>query len=67
MEVTSDQGVFMFEPEPGKEKLKANTVVDDGVNGAVKIHTSCSKPLEVGDVFGAYTVTDLIKIFDDDG
>ena len=56
----------MFEPEPGKEKLKRKTVVDDGVNGRVKIDTSCSKPLEVGDVFGAYTVTDLIKIFDDD-
>ncbi len=56
----------MFEPEPGKEKLKRKTVVDDGVNGRVKIDTSCSKPLEVGDVFGTYTVTDLIKIFDDD-
>ena len=65
LEVTSDQGVFVFEPEPGKDKLKANTVVDDGVNGRVKIDTSCSKPLEVGDVFGVYTVTDLIKIFDD--
>jgi len=65
LEVTSDQGVFVFEPDPGKEKLKRKTVVDDGVNGRVKIDTSCSKPLEVGDVFGVYTVTDLIKIFDD--
>jgi hypothetical protein len=65
MEVTSDQGVFVFEPEPGKEKLKANTVVDDGVNGPVKIHTSCSKPIDVGDEFGPYTITGLIKIFDD--
>ena len=47
LEVTSDQGVFVFEPGPGKEKLKAKTVVDDGVNGPVKIDTSCSKPLEV--------------------
>ena len=65
LEVTSDQGVFVFEPEPGKEKLKRKTVVDDGVNGRVKIDTSCSKPIDVGDVFGVYTVTDLIKIFDD--
>ncbi|MGB2705541.1 MAG: right-handed parallel beta-helix repeat-containing protein, partial [Candidatus Omnitrophota bacterium] len=63
---TGDEYVLVFEPDPGKEKLKRKTVVDDGVNGRVKIDTSCSKPLEVGDVFGAYTVTDLIKIFDDD-
>ncbi len=64
MEVTSDQGVFVFEPEPGKDKLKANTTVDDGVNGPVEIHTSCSKPIEIGDVHGAYTIIDLTKIFD---
>jgi len=46
LEVTSDQGVFVFGPEPGKERLKAKTVVDDGVNGPVEIDTSCSKPLE---------------------
>jgi len=62
---TGDEYVLLFEPDPGKEKLKRKTVVDDGVNGPVKIDTSCSKPLEVGDVFGVYTVTDLIKIFDD--
>jgi len=43
--------------------LKAHTIVDDEVNGPKKIHTSCSQPLDVGDVYGAYTVTDLIKIF----
>ena len=47
-----------------KDKLKAHTVVDDGVNGPVKIHTSCSQPIEIGDVHGTYTITDLIKIFD---
>jgi len=41
LEVTSDQGVFVFEPEPGKEKLKANTVVDDGVNGRVGFKKVC--------------------------
>lgn len=66
MEVTSDEGVFVFLPEPGKTKLKANTIVDDGVNGEVKIHTSCSKPIEIGDVHGdgAYIITNLVKIFD---
>jgi len=66
LEVTSDQGVFVFEPDPGKEKLKANTRVNDGVNGPVRIHTSGSRPLNIGDVFGAYTVTNLIKIYHDD-
>jgi len=56
--------VFVFEPEPGKEKLKRKTVVDDGVNGRVKIDTSCSKPLEVGDVFGPYTISELVRIFE---
>ena len=64
MEVTSDQGALVFEPEPGKDKLKANTVVDDGVNGPVTIHTSCSRPIEVGDVFGPYTISELVKIFE---
>ncbi|GAF87714.1 unnamed protein product, partial [marine sediment metagenome] len=68
LEVTSmaggEQLVGIYLPEEGKDKLKANTVVDDGVNGPVTIHTSCSQPIEVGDTFGAYTVTDLVKIFD---
>jgi len=71
MEVTSDQGVFVYEPKsgpgpgpgPGKDKLEAHTTVDDGVNGPEKIHTSCSQPLEIGDVFGAYTITDLVKYY----
>lgn len=64
LEVTSDQGVFVYEPDEGKDELKANTTVDDGENGPEKIHTSCSKPIEIGDVHGAYTITDLVKIFD---
>lgn len=64
MEVTSDQGVFVFLPDPGKDKLRAQTEVDDGVNGVIKIHTSCSQPIDVGDGIGPYTITDLIKIFD---
>ncbi len=64
MQVTSDQGVLVFVPDPGKTKLHANTVVDDGVNGPVTIHTSCSQPIEVGDTYGAYTISELIKVFD---
>ena len=54
----------LYVPDEGKDKLKANTTVDDGVNGAVRVHTSCSKPIEIGDVHGAYTITDLVKTFD---
>ena len=54
----------MFLPDPGKEKLSSSTDVDDGLNGLVTIHTSCSQPIDVGDGFGPYTITELIKIFD---
>lgn len=65
MQVTSDQGVLLFEPEPGRDELRSNTVVDDGVNGPQEIHTSCSQALDVGDVFGPYTVSELVKIFEE--
>jgi hypothetical protein len=64
LRVVSDHNDLTYWPEEGKDKLKANTIVDDGVNGPVNIHTSCSKPLNIGDGFGPYTVIDLIKIFD---
>lgn len=64
MQVTSDQGVLVFVPDAGKTKLHSNTVVDDGVNGSVTIHTSCSQPIAVGDAFGAYMISEVIKIYD---
>ncbi len=64
MQVTSDQGVLVFEPDAGDTELPANTVVDDGVNGAVTIHTSCSQPLAVGDQMGAYTISEVIRVYD---
>ncbi|MFQ5495013.1 MAG: HYR domain-containing protein [Phycisphaerae bacterium] len=64
MQVTSDQGVLVFEPSAGQTELAANTLVDDGVNGPVTIHTSCSKPIDVGDVHGAYTISEVVKNFD---
>jgi len=65
LEVTSNQGVFVYEPQPGRDRLRAITIVNDGVNGPVLINTSCARPLEIGDVFGPYTVTNLVKIFQD--
>ena len=56
--------MFVYEPEPGKDKRSANTTVDDGVNGPETIHTSCSQPIEVNDVFGPYTISELVKIFE---
>jgi len=64
MQVTSGQGVLVFVPDAGQSKLNANTVMDDGVNGPVTIHTSCSQPIDVGDTFGPYTISEVIKVFD---
>lgn len=64
MQVTSVAGVLTFVPETGQTELASNTVVDDGVNGPVTIHTSGLQPIDVGDVFGPYTVSEVVKIFD---
>lgn len=61
MQVTSDQGVFSVEPAPGEHRLPWLVVVDDGVNGPVTIPTAGPEPLDVGDVFGAYTVSEVVK------
>lgn|GEM_PF-6197064 len=66
LEVESEWAVLQFSPEPDKDKLPAKTVVDDGINGPVEIHTSCSRPLDVGDVYGAYTVTVVDKTIDEE-
>ena len=59
-------GTYTITPEDGKEKLKSNTkIYIDGIE-YVKIHTSCSKPLDVGDVYGLFTVDDVDKIWDSD-
>ncbi|MFQ5654538.1 MAG: HYR domain-containing protein, partial [Planctomycetota bacterium] len=69
LEVTSlaadgSELVCLTVPGPGETELPSNVTVDDGVNGPQTIHTSCSQPIEIGDVFGYYTVTDVVKIFD---
>jgi hypothetical protein len=46
----------------GRKELHADTklqVRDTGVLQEVKIHTSCSKPLYLGDVFGAFKVVEF--------
>lgn len=55
-------GAYTISPENGKEKLDANTkiYVDGELN--TEIHTSCSQPLNVGDIYGDFTVTDIDKI-----
>ena len=45
-----------------KNKLEAeSTIVLDNSGGTetIEIHTSCSQPLQVGNVFGNLTVTDI--------
>ena len=51
-----------FTIENGDEKLGANTEI--WVNGSLdhKIHTSCSRPLDVGDVFGDFEVVGVEKM-----
>jgi len=60
-------------PPDGKDKLKANTVFeifDDGtLIDSIKIHTSCSKSIEVEDIHegdnSSLEITAIDKIFDD--
>jgi hypothetical protein len=49
---------FTIEPAPGKNQLEndSNFVLTDTGTQELKIHTSCSQILEVGDVFGAITL-----------
>jgi len=63
LQVTSNQGVLVFIPASGSSALSANTVVNDGVNGSVTVNTSGSQPIAVGDVYGAYTISEVIKIY----
>ena len=56
-----------FEIEAVDEKLGANTEI--WVNGSLdeEIHTSCSKPLEEGMMFGDFEVEDVDKIGEGEG
>ena len=50
-------GTYTITPE--KDKLSANTKIYVGGEEAANIHTSCSKPIKVGDGNGAFTIVDL--------
>ena len=65
--VDNGDGTYTITPEPGKSKLSSNTeIYIDGVLHT-EIHTSCSKPIDVGDVYGDFTIVDLDKITEGKG
>ena len=57
-------GTYTITPAPGETKLEANTKIYIDGTLHTTIHTSCSKPLNVGDVFGDFTVSGIVKISD---
>ena len=56
-----------FEIEAVDEKLGANTEIWKNGSLDEEIHTSCSKPLEEGMVFGDFEVEDVDKIGEEEG
>jgi hypothetical protein len=52
--------VSATEETEGKLHPEIRLVV--GGSEAAKIHTSCSKPIEIGDVYGDFTIDDLVKL-----
>jgi len=54
---------YTITPEDGKEKLSANTKIYVGGVLDTEIHTSCSKPIAEGDIYGAFTIMVLDKLF----
>ncbi len=63
------EGEFTITPADGKDgpkdKLEAESTIElTNVGGmeTIEIHTSCSQPLQVGNVFGNLTVTDITLI-----
>jgi hypothetical protein len=55
-------GLYLITPTGSYTKLKAHTQIY--VNGVevANIHTSCSKPINIGDIHGDFTIVDLVKI-----
>jgi tetratricopeptide (TPR) repeat protein len=56
-------GTYTITPENGKDKLSANTKISVGGQPHTEIHTSCSKPTDIGDVHNDFTITALQKLF----
>jgi hypothetical protein len=60
--VDNGDGTYTITPADGYDKLKSSTTIFlDGVE-IQKIHTSCSQPIDVGYVYGDFTVVALDKI-----
>ncbi|MFQ5461495.1 MAG: carboxypeptidase regulatory-like domain-containing protein [Phycisphaerae bacterium] len=67
LQVTSGEGVLVFEPAPGHDMLPESITIDDGVHEAVTIDTSGGESIAAGQVFGPYTVSEVVEVFDEDG
>ena len=61
--VTVDDLVDDKDKEKGKLPSNTNYLTDDGED-PVQIHTSCSKPINIGDEHGPYTIITLCEIFE---
>lgn len=66
LDIENDTLTIRFEIDAvlaGINKLDANTYIELSFNGTSyieTIHTSCSQPIAVGDMFGTFTITNLI-------
>ena len=58
-------GLYKITPGAGDTKLESNTKIYVGGVLATKIKTSGSKPIDIGDVHGDFTIVDLKKILKD--
>jgi hypothetical protein len=50
-------------PDSKKNKLGASTRIYLDGEEVANIHTSCSKPIEIGDVYGDFTIVALEKLY----
>jgi tetratricopeptide (TPR) repeat protein len=60
--IDNSDGTYTITPKEGKTKLASNTKIYIDGSLVTEIHTSCSKPLDVGDVYDSFTVVGLDKI-----
>ena len=58
----NDDNTILLEAEEGK-KLPSNIKLEIEGKEVAKFHTSCSKPIEIGDVSGDFEIADLDKIY----
>jgi PKD repeat protein len=63
---TAEAFVVEATDETNDELHSEIRLVIDG-NEAARIHTSCSKPIDIGDVHGNFVITDLVKLLKGEG